>query len=46
MGEYYFDHKMFKAKMDEMGITNVKVGEDADGKIKIDTTGAGKKDEL
>ena len=46
MGEYYFDHKMFKAKMDEMGITNVKVGEDADGKIKIDTTGAEKKDEL
>jgi hypothetical protein len=41
MGNYYFDHKRFQSKMEELGITNVKVGEDEEGKIKIDTTGAG-----
>ena len=40
--------KVIQSKMEELGITNVKVGEDEEGKIKIDTTGAGSagKDEL
>ena len=33
MGNHYFDVKQFQKKMDDLGIVNVNVGKDEEGKV-------------